>query len=527
MSDLVVDTTRLRAAAARLRLVARVVYDTGARGERLAVLVPAAGHPRAVEALDHFLFSWTYGMALVAHEVLVSATALDNVAHVLDAKDAAPATGTDAPPIGEGTAPAPVPELPSPGPVGSARPTPRWGGLNLTGADIQLSSARRPSDLVSGEPEDLHSLAAELRRFAVAAAEAGALLKGQLSPQDWAGRAAAAFAGRARHLPVSLDAAADAFHGAGRVLRRQAEVLADAQHAAAQALALWQEAEHRSQIWRGVIPADGAVSNTSEDPRLADMQRAAAMVSLARREVEESSVALASALTAAAEDAPRDPGTGARAARSVSSFTIGTGEGARGALESAALSAVLAVKLDPVLVITDPHAFAATLRSAATTAKRLGADWPNTAFDADTWKSDPARAAGHLAPAVVGGVIGSGMKSTAERAATTAHAPRRFVSTDVLVGDLANTVEEALPGRIRDVNVNVPMANGRLHEVDIDLGDVVVQVKSDNARGLTRQIARTAETTGLRVVGYARLCPTGHGPTLPGTALRSRGHPTN
>src|SRR5947208_1685906 len=105
MSDLVVDTTRLRAAAAGLRLIGQVAGDTGARGERLAVLVPAAGHPRAVEALDRFLFSWTYGMALVAHEVVVSATALDNVATVLDATDAALTAGAEVPLAGAGAAP--------------------------------------------------------------------------------------------------------------------------------------------------------------------------------------------------------------------------------------------------------------------------------------------------------------------------------------------------------------------------------------------------------------------------------------
>jgi hypothetical protein len=444
MSDLVVDTTRLRAAASGLRLIGRVAGDTGARGERLAVLVPAAGHPRAVQSLDRFLFSWTYGMALVAHEVLVSAAALDNVAQVLDDTDAAVAAGTDALLAGAGAAPLPVPELPPPG-FPSARSSPRWGGLNLTGAEVQLSSARRPADLVPGEPDDLHALAAELRRFAAAAGEASALLKGQLSPTDWTGQAAAAFAERAQHLPAALDAAAGAFHGAGLLLGRHAEVLTDAQRAATQALSLWQDAQRRSKIWRGVIPTDGLVPNASEDPGLVDMQRAADMVRAARREVEESALALTSMLTAAADTAPRDPGTGARAARAVSSFTIGTGECVRGAVDGAALLTVLAAKLDPVLIVADPHAYVATLRSAASTAKELGADWQNTVFDADTWKSDPARAAGHLAPALIGGVIGTAAKSTAARTVTTAHVPRRFVSADPLVGDLANAIEDACP----------------------------------------------------------------------------------
>lgn len=196
-------------------------------------------------------------------------------------------------------------------------------------------------------------------------------------------------------------------------------------------------------------------------------------------------------------------------ARAISSFTIGTGECLRGAVEGAAMLTALAAELNPVLIVADPHAYVATLRSAASTAKELGADWQNTVFDADTWKTDPARAAGHLAPALIGGVIGTAAKSTAGRTVTTAHVPRWFVSSDPLVGDLANAIEDALPGRIKDVNVNVLMNDGRPREVDLDLGDIVVQVKTDKARGLTGQMIETAETTGLQVVGYAPTMPDG------------------
>lgn len=36
-----------------------------------------------------------------------------------------------------------------------------------------------------------------------------------------------------------------------------------------------------------------------------------------------------------------------------------------------------------------------------------------------------------------------------------------------------------------------------------DLGDLLVQVKSGNARGLTGQILRTQASTGTRTIGYA------------------------
>lgn len=47
------------------------------------------------------------------------------------------------------------------------------------------------------------------------------------------------------------------------------------------------------------------------------------------------------------------------------------------------------------------------------------------------------------------------------------------------------------------------MTNGLTREIDIDLGDILVQVKSGNARGLTGQISRTEASTGVRTIGYA------------------------
>jgi hypothetical protein len=47
------------------------------------------------------------------------------------------------------------------------------------------------------------------------------------------------------------------------------------------------------------------------------------------------------------------------------------------------------------------------------------------------------------------------------------------------------------------------MQNGLSREVDIDLGDLIIQVKSGNTRGITGQIERTQATTGTRTIGYA------------------------
>lgn len=60
-----------------------------------------------------------------------------------------------------------------------------------------------------------------------------------------------------------------------------------------------------------------------------------------------------------------------------------------------------------------------------------------------------------------------------------------------------------MPGRVVGVNQQIMMANGLQREADINLGDMLIQVKSGGARGLTGQILRTEQTTGLPTVGYA------------------------
>ncbi|WP_375430763.1 DUF6531 domain-containing protein [uncultured Friedmanniella sp.] len=84
-----------------------------------------------------------------------------------------------------------------------------------------------------------------------------------------------------------------------------------------------------------------------------------------------------------------------------------------------------------------------------------------------------------------------------------------FTSSDPHVADAANAIERALPGRVRSVNSNVAMKNLHSREVDIDLGDLGVQVKSGNARGLTGQMQKTRATTDLTVIGYAPDMPRG------------------
>jgi hypothetical protein len=103
---------------------------------------------------------------------------------------------------------------------------------------------------------------------------------------------------------------------------------------------------------------------------------------------------------------------------------------------------------------------------------------------------------------MVGGAKLAGEMRALEEPAPESPRPA-FTSNDPHVAGLANEIERELPGRIVSTNSLRAMVNGNAREVDIDLGDLIVQVKSGNARGITRQILETQTKTGVDTVGYA------------------------
>lgn len=138
--------------------------------------------------------------------------------------------------------------------------------------------------------------------------------------------------------------------------------------------------------------------------------------------------------------------------------------------------------------------------------------WDRTARELGLDTRGPAYNLAELSTIVAASLVPAGGpgKSLAEAAARSASRPkppqrptRTFTSDDEHVADLANMLEEALPGRIRSLNVDLDIGGGLTREVDIDLGDVIVQVKGKNARGLQAQIAETEETTGIKTIGFA------------------------
>ena len=76
-------------------------------------------------------------------------------------------------------------------------------------------------------------------------------------------------------------------------------------------------------------------------------------------------------------------------------------------------------------------------------------------------------------------------------------------STDPLVGDLANSIDDAMPGKVIDVNKVVKNTDGRIvTDFDIELDNAVIQVKSGGGKGLTTQLKNTSSVTTKEVVAY-------------------------
>ncbi len=116
----------------------------------------------------------------------------------------------------------------------------------------------------------------------------------------------------------------------------------------------------------------------------------------------------------------------------------------------------------------------------------------------------PGLVAGVVRRAVTKAIVKGGTKTVAKTSIKNgASAGRLFASQDPYVAGTANAIEAVFPGRVVGVNGMRPMSNGLSREVDIDLGNLLVQVKSGNARGLTGQIDKTQRTTGVPTIGYA------------------------
>ena len=80
---------------------------------------------------------------------------------------------------------------------------------------------------------------------------------------------------------------------------------------------------------------------------------------------------------------------------------------------------------------------------------------------------------------------------------------RRFESDDPLVADLANKIEARYPGHIVGVNRKIRDTRGRVvTDIDIELQNANIQVKSGGGRGLTRQVIATQAVSEKPIVVF-------------------------
>jgi len=81
---------------------------------------------------------------------------------------------------------------------------------------------------------------------------------------------------------------------------------------------------------------------------------------------------------------------------------------------------------------------------------------------------------------------------------------RVFTSNDPLVGDVATAIDNAVPGKVIDVNQIAYRADGTiLTDYDIVLDNMIIQVKSGGAKGLTKQLIASSQSSGKIAIGYA------------------------
>ncbi len=78
-----------------------------------------------------------------------------------------------------------------------------------------------------------------------------------------------------------------------------------------------------------------------------------------------------------------------------------------------------------------------------------------------------------------------------------------WTGKDKYVSELANAIEQKYPGRVKVVERIIKGTDGKIiTDLDIELDNIVIQVKSGSAKGLTSQMIRTADATGKTVISY-------------------------
>lgn len=269
--------------------------------------------------------------------------------------------------------------------------------------------------LVPGKPDDLEDLARAMSGHAGAFTEGARALR-RLDSSSWTGQAADAFRTALSRLPRQLDDASDAFTDAAKAVRTYKHVLITAQATAKDVIEHDAPAARTASRNHHLAVDDYNTAQTTgdttvarppaSDPGQSAMRAAADRVNNAREDVHEAAHIAHRKLTDAGKNAPDKPSQ-------FLSFLKGLGEGSVGLLEFVA-------KANPMYVFVDPKGFVENQTmtlDALVGGARDPVGFGKAVVDWDTWRDDPARAMGHLAPnlalaAATKGAAGSTRRTT-------------------------------------------------------------------------------------------------------------------
>jgi hypothetical protein len=275
----------------------------------------------------------------------------------------------------------------------------------------ELVAGASARDLVPGDPDSVDRLAARLSVFAEGMSDAASTLN-DVQTAGWSGPAAEAFSTLVGEQPKKYRTAGSSFGEAVGALHAYTAVLRSAQADAGRAVSLIEQADQQSEQWRGqreAYDADVRTANASgepppdgpkppaSDPGGADRDAAQRLLADARERVRAQGRATASTLSAAADEAPDEPGLLDKMIGGAGEFFGGVWEGVKGIGDTV----VMIAKLSTIRAIIDPEGWK---RDATELGKGLvwgvthPVEFAKAIVDWETWKSNPLRALGRLVP---------------------------------------------------------------------------------------------------------------------------------
>lgn len=292
-----------------------------------------------------------------------------------------------------------------------------------------LRAGATPRELIPGDVDAITGLARRLQDIAVGCADAADQLGG-LRAADWQGEAAEAFADALDQEPGKYARAAEAFRDAALAVHQYAAALEEAQHDALRAILLFEEAtarQARAQAATNEATVDAAgpdaVASTPPPTVDPDIAQARRILQTARERVQHEAEIAARHLSDAAEAAPNKPGWGSRFLHGAGEFFGGVGDATWG-------TGKFLWSVSQARMVIDPDGWARDVKGIGE-GLVWGAAHPvefgKAIVDWETWKENPARAAGRLVPDIALAIATAGAGAAASGASKAASATKKAV----------------------------------------------------------------------------------------------------